>query len=730
MVYTIFSIFFILLLVYVVTRTVYGYFRRNRKERILYLREFKKGKCVAIYLIAIPLFFLGYIYVQGSGPYAVFESISKTFNSVINMVALRFEFMNVETLMKDNYLYGAAVIVCNILCILNAGVFIASLAQQYFWEEACHRRFNKNSGKKYILVGDNLGCRRIYNSITDGRKILVSAGSKKDISELYMENIDSFAINDELDFLITQIRSFAKKSDNENTKLFIVINTEDENKNLHITEKLREVIHDRFGDNPDLYMRLRIYVFASSMYEGLYHETETSIGCFRLVNKYKIVGMDFAEKYPHALGMRGYIDYETSLVDGGLNINTVFVGFGDINREIYRYLSITDQFISMDGGRIHSHPVNYHIFDINNAQDDVTLCQDHYRYLNEFCHYDEGSGLYVPKVDTEKYLPLPELPSRDFFHSININDKEFYRILRSIFTKDGNNFNRIVVAVGSDMENLNIAGRLKVKLNDWNISNTNIYVYSREKEDGVLQDNICYFGNEEKNIYNMAEIDDSMLIHFSLNRNRVYALESARKTGTRQSEEEVRRIADRKWFVEWPENKRDSNLYASLAVRSKLLMMGLDYEKKKANGKYLSYDEYMAIYAGDDLPTFDEGGSHGKGSGVRKIMDVRASRAYNMAYQEHLRWNAYMLSCGIVPADKETILCEKDEDGNFTNGNSYLKRHHGNLTDFDGLREFAKMIAERDGISAEKVDVICYDYQILDDAWWILDEIGYGIKRV
>lgn len=75
----------------------------------------------------------------------------------------------------------------------------------------------------------------------------------------------------------------------------------------------------------------------------------------------------------------------------------------------------------------------------------------------------------------------------------------------------------------------------------------------------------------------------------------------------------------------------------------------------------------------------------GHGAAIRRGAGDINSRAYNMAYQEHLRWNAYMMSYGIVPADKDTILNEKDSRGRFTNGNSYEERHHGNLTDFDGL---------------------------------------------
>ena len=201
--------------------------------------------------------------------------------------------------------------------------------------------------------------------------------------------------------------------------------------------------------------------------------------------------------------------------------------------------------------------------------------------------------------------------------------------------------------------------------------------------------------------------------------------------GSAESEEKIVKAADRSWFAEWPQAKRDSNLYASLSVRSKLLMMGLDFEKKKGGKSYLSYDEYMKLYAGDDLPEITGGAmKNGRGSAIRFSTNFKPSRAYNMAYQEHQRWNAYMMSRGIVPADKETILNETDDSGRHTNGNSYERRHHGNLTNFDGLREFAKMIAKRDNISEEKADVILYDYQLLDDAWWILDEMGYGIYEI
>ena len=89
-----------------------------------------------------------------------------------------------------------------------------------------------------------------------------------------------------------------------------------------------------------------------------------------------------------------------------------------------------------------------------------------------------------------------------------------------------------------------------------------------------------------------------------------------------------------------------------------------------------------------------------------------------------------MISRGIVPASKDVILKEKTlKEGKLkhTNGKNYAVRRHGNLTTFDGLVDFRKMIAARDGADELECDVIKYDYQLLDDAVWLLDKCGYKI---
>ena len=109
-------------------------------------------------------------------------------------------------------------------------------------------------------------------------------------------------------------------------------------------------------------------------------------------------------------------------------------------------------------------------------------------------------------------------------------------------------------------------------------------------------------------------------------------------------------------------------------------------------------------------------------------LDFKESLRTNLAILEHYRWNAYMLTKGIIPASIDQILNEKVND-KFTNGKNYALRRHGNITTFDGLVEFRKLVAERDNKTELDKDVIKYDYQILDDAHWMLKKCGYKLIR-
>ena len=86
----------------------------------------------------------------------------------------------------------------------------------------------------------------------------------------------------------------------------------------------------------------------------------------------------------------------------------------------------------------------------------------------------------------------------------------------------------------------------------------------------------------------------------------------------------------------------------------------------------------------------------------------------------------------MIPSTKQCILNEqtlKNGETVYTNGKNYALRRHGNITTYDGLIEFRKLVSARDNIPEKTADVIKYDYQLMDDAYWLLRQCGYKIIR-
>ena len=92
-----------------------------------------------------------------------------------------------------------------------------------------------------------------------------------------------------------------------------------------------------------------------------------------------------------------------------------------------------------------------------------------------------------------------------------------------------------------------------------------------------------------------------------------------------------------------------------------------------------------------------------------------------LARTEHQRWNAYMISNGYVPANCEEIRTLSREQ-------MFRARKHANLTTFEGLVKYRKMMVTPT-CTESQADVIRYDYQLMDDALWLLEKSGYKIIK-
>ena len=411
-------------------------------------------------------------------------------------------------------------------------------------------------------------------------------------------------------------------------------------------------------------------------------------------DRYQRAAMDFVHRYPFTMLMdERHIDYSTACVREGVDINVCLIGFGKINQHVFLTSVETNQFVTKCAGGVRHKPVMYHVFDKDVIEKRKKLDDTYYRYRNE-----------CKSVDASRYLPLPDMPAIEQYYPMDVNDVVFYDTMRAVVCKSEKDVNLAIVAVGTDEENVALANNLVAKMCKPDVNNVAVFAYVRGEWDSkkVLNSRNCFlFGeniqfNSACDIYKMAQ-----------HRNKLYA--------------QAKGIADVDW-TEKDEIKKQSSICACLSLRYKLNMMGLDcsisncyFHLKDKKFRLdertpVSKDDYFKRYAFDDDISCRE-----SGNSLRKTF----------AIMEHYRWNAFMITKGFVPATVEQIVNETvDVDGKIkhTNGTRYQEHRHGNLTTFDGLIDFGKLVAQRDNVSEEEADVIKYDYQLMDDAYEIIEQ--------
>lgn len=719
MIYSAISIACILLLAAFLLYVVCSFLKKSRDERINALRNFKKGKCVTVYVLSIPLYTIGRLY----GGQNVIDSFFSAMNDAVSLVVANFDTSDVAALMADNRWYVAAITLCYTVVVINAVLFTASLIYQNVATYLGSKRWEFSRKSKLLLVGNNGENEMIYRSEDCRIKAITDSISEEEGKKLYSKGLRYISKEDPTDLIFKQI----KKSQKRHNELVIVINTHDDEKNISLCKSIITALPAASEDKAEHVKALslfRVYVFGDPRYEDVYNEvSESSMGTVRYVNKYRQIAVDFIDRYPVSHFMtEEQLDVDTALIREGVNINLSMIGFGKTNRQIFLTSVANNQFITEEKGEIRLKQVNYTVFDKCPAENNKNLNHSYYRFKNELLNADE-----------KDFLPFPDAPANESYYHLDINSPEFYTRLKGTVTASKKDVNMIVIAFGTDLENLDLAQKLLQKRAEWNAEDTVIFVKVRSgnRDHSVFGEKNCYLiGDEAQTVYNISRIDNGKLDRMAKMRNRVYSVEyeaaSSGKTPDRNDVERIFAEADYNWYAEKTTTERESNIYGCLSIRSKLGLMGLDYGTE---GDALTESEYLDIYSkGYPIEYIDGICADGKKI-VKYGLEHKASKRTALAIHEHYRWNSFMISKGTVPATKEQILSEKNAKGRYTNGKNYPCRRHGNLTTFDGLVEFRQMIAARDNASELQKDVIKYDFQLMDDAHWILSENGYVIFK-
>ena len=557
------------------------------------------------------------------------------------------------------------------------------------------------------------------------KKILIDSLTKDQKEKLFMNNI-AYRSYKQRAFLskgVTKLSlSLMKKIRKKENRINVIINCNDEKSNLYYCGQFVKFINE----NPDCVGYIEFYVFGDREYENIYSKYEDHArGSLHYINEYKQIAIDFVDKYPLTKYMNSnHIDYETATIKKDVNINVSLIGFGRTNQQLFTAMYANNQYITVDGGKEKTKKITYNFFDKLHNGNHKNLNHNYHRYEKTFFSND------TLKVNEDDYLPLPELTVKENYHYLDINDIDFYDDLNKTIDLNPNSINYIIVSLGEDFYNIDMANKITIKLKEWNTNNC--YLFLRVKDKKILSDSkiflddniACPFGTEEDVVYSYEKIIQEKFSKMAMLNNYVYNVE--KDFDHKEVTEKENEMSRYKWYNEINTIQRESNINACLSIKNKFHLLGLDYCKKEEKGVEVTYSEYMKIYAENDMPQIKT-----LGENTRKIVydiDFKKSKRQKLALQEHIRWNAFMITNGFIPATKDQILNEVI-DGKFSRGKNYEMRHHGNLTTYCGLIEYRKMLAKRDNTPEKDNDVIKYDYQLLDGAYWLLSRCGYKIIK-
>ena len=696
MLYTVLSIPLLALLLAITAHVIRRMLSGERQARITFIRSFKKGKCAVIYLAAVPLFWIGLVFSGGSVLPSFFLAIPKA----MSLVVLSFDLETLSPVFAVSPLFAVATYFCFFLVTVNALLLSLSVFSQHLFTLRSAAVFRRTRRERLLILGNTEEGRCILRSSEGAYGLIVDKIVGEAAADLYIEGVPFTSTDPE-----HAIAPFVRLAARSSSRATAVVALPDDDACLSACYRFRDALRELLLGVPEeerraysaaLFSRLTLFVFGNPEHETLYERAaEDCYGCLRYVNKYRQIALDFADRYP----LSRFIPRELILPDTTLlpttKLATVLIGFGKTGREILLSSVASSHFLTRDkDGKPCPSPVSYHIFDTRFAEYNKNLNHGFFRYGSEV--RDAGRE--------EEYLPLPPDPCRLEYHHAGMESPELYNTLNRL-AKEGA-ITEVIIAFGSDLENIDLAEKLSAKKHEWGAKDLHIFAKVRRQDlhtKAFAEGDYTMFADEREAVLRLDLLRNDTLTSLAKVRNELYALETADE-GAR---EEILRDCHYRWYASLSQFERDSNLYAVLSLRQKLHLLGLDYERGEGGD-----EAFRRVYP----------------AGGERFLYTDDARGM-LALGEHYRWCAFLLTRGFIPATREEIKAERRADGGYTNGKSYRDRRHGCLTTDEGLLLYRRLIAERDGISEEEADVIRYDYQLSDEAARILGMAGYTIKE-
>lgn len=503
-------------------------------------------------------------------------------------------------------------------------------------------------------------------------------------------------------FTVENLNKIKFRLKNKNEYHFISLN--DENYNLRLISVFSEFLSQKENniakyESKSFFIHVEIETdnYANIQEKILKNQSELA-SFIHVFNRYKLISQKFIEDYPITKYMGSLIDFDNGAIineeENGYskNVNVVFLGFGRVNKELFKASSTNDQIPSYNPKIkvVKNHLINYYAFD-----NELSFKID----KNEM-YYEKRFAYYEKDFNNKEYFEKPENVCNFYREEMDVCSENFYKRIVEIVKAKKEQYTSVVVSLKDDLYNVDYALKLVKLFEELDVTSYHIFVRIKEHNDetiNLLKDkNITFFGWDESVINHEIIVKDDLF-------------EIAKITNSNYS---GKRLVDTNWYKLSP-IKQKSNLFSSLNMRLKLNLLGFDYYKtdrsvdnsellkileEKITFKVENYDDYLFF-------------KNKKEPSVAQII----------AFQEHSRWNAFYISQGYIPLKKTEIKLIDAENYCFIKDDN-VKRKHACLTTYEGLNEYhhllANLLCDANNKSLEEnlkmVETYRYDFDLID----------------
>ena len=274
--YNIVSVICLLILLVNIIQTVYQLCTYEREERIAFVRNYKQGKFVIVYLVALPLYFLANYYATKE----LISSVTTALSNSVSLLALSLDPTgNAAGLAAINAPYQWALYVCYGTAYLNFGMFVVSVFFEYLFTYWYTLKFHLSNKTKCVIVGNNAGSVVLYNTCDEKQKMLVDILSKEEKTALYMKGVQSLSFV-RWELVYTWIikegkrlaRVHARKKEGlffARNKLIVIVNTGNEDLNLKICDDLVSRLNDC---SKQVAGCIQVHIYGSGEHADVYGE--------------------------------------------------------------------------------------------------------------------------------------------------------------------------------------------------------------------------------------------------------------------------------------------------------------------------------------------------------------------------------------------------------------------------------------------------------------------------